>query len=239
MNILNYPSAGDYITEISNQELSESNSGVRQTIVLRNLLPEAIVDYLNSNDEVYASIGCRKQGIKEYIMFVKNSYITNSPQGITIQVYRGKSPYSSGMGGKGLYHRGNILIDFGDIPPFAMKSIFQSSISAQKANKYATTSSEGVVKLAELRNSISNPNPKVLNADNTLILRVFGAILNLSSSGSTLPPELMFDGTVSTVSAQRIQKMSQLFDTFFDDSTAGNSRLSQFITRYISTNGNF
>lgn len=229
--------AGNYIASIQGTIVDQRAPGEESTVFLLEVLPDDIVQAINSKYPIYAALGCRIKNTVEYVLIKKGSYNASNRQIILV---RGQSPYYTGSGGQSFRHTstsGGIVLNFFTINPFAYRQLVDDVNSLKNGAlelitsnlPKANTSTIGGVKTSFNDVSLPIDQPyKVLTTNNPLIEKLFQSLLAMPDNSTTLE----FDGTIDPTTQNRLNQLRQFFNTLLNNPTKFANFLSDFNNKY-------
>jgi hypothetical protein len=220
--------AGNFSIKINNSNIPEVPVGTTTNVILSKDLPQDIVQAISGQNPVYATLGCRTNGVFEYVLIEKGSYVSQTRQ---ITLVRGQSPFATGSGGNAIAHnslQNGIELNFNVIYPEGYKELATTVQDfANGALDFITLNipKANTLQVGGVKTSYNNPAKtptdayQVITNDNPLIKRVFSALLSLPEDSFTLN----FTGDIDGNTLFRLGQIDTLMRTLFTNQTKFNA----------------
>lgn len=219
-----YP-AGDYVARIVQTRVPITAVDNITSVTLTEALPSEIVQSLNANADIYAILGCRKNGTREWVRIENSSYNEATR---TIRFRRGQSPFANCSGGTVKDHiaqnQGGLELNFYAIHPCSFKGLVEdvenlkNNITSVIVNNIgnASITQPGLIKTSYFNPSkpLSDSYQAITNEDPFL-----KAFLSSLLNEATTIPELNFGGTITSQVQNKLNNYKLIASAIFTSPT--------------------
>jgi len=215
-----YP-AGDYVARIDQTRVPAATPDTITQVSLTEDLPSEIIQIINEPVEIYAILGCRRNGFREWVKIVKGSYNSTNR---SIKFQRGQSPFANCIGNETQNHqalnRGGIELNFYAIHPCSFRTLVQdvdnlkNNITSVIVNNIGNAS---ITQSGLIRASYFNPSKPIaqpysaITSEDPLIKEVVSSLL---AEANTIA-ELNFDGTISSGVQNKLNNIKLIMGAIF------------------------